>query len=49
MMWFAILAFAVACTALISVGAVAWLLISVTNAMQARAVTGGAHRELTRQ
>ncbi len=46
-MWFAILAFAIACTALISVGAVAWLLLAVSNAMQARAVP--AHRELTRQ
>jgi hypothetical protein len=35
-MWLAILAFAVACTALISVGAVVVLLVSVTNALAAR-------------
>lgn len=51
MLWFAILAFAIACTALIAVGAVTWILLAVSNAMQARAglAPGGAHRqELTR-
>ncbi|MBF6483849.1 hypothetical protein IU431_06715 [Nocardia otitidiscaviarum] len=36
MMWLAIMAFALACTALIAVGAVVVLLISVSNALQTR-------------
>lgn len=38
MMWFVILAFAIACTAMVSVGAMAVLLVSITNALQARRV-----------
>ncbi|MFC4127391.1 hypothetical protein [Nocardia rhizosphaerae] len=47
MMWFAILAFALACTALIAVGAVTWLLIAVTQAMESRGALT-PRRELTR-
>lgn len=47
-MWFAILAFAVACTALVAVGAVLWLLMSVTTALTGRARPAPAE-ELIRQ
>lgn len=36
MMWFAILTFALACSALISVGAVVVVLVSITNALARR-------------
>lgn len=45
MMWFAILAFAIACTAMVSVGAVVVLLASISNALQARRVPELAARD----